>query len=183
MTADFKKYKYENTHSLKNKVLRLLWQVVWCLFFRLSPRYGFNFLRIFVLRIFGAKIGTSCIIFPSVKIWAPWNLSLGDYVCLAERVNCYSIEHIFIGNKVTVSEGAFLCTASHLVESLDRPLFAKRIFLEDFSWVCAEAFIGPGVQVQEGSIIGARSVIFKDVEAWNVVAGNPAKFIKKRVIK
>jgi len=108
---------------------------------------------------------------------------MGDYSVLAEGVNCYSMDKITIGSKVAVSQRAFLCCGSHDISSYVRPLITKPIFLGDHVWVCAEAFIGPGVNVEKGGVIAARSVVVKDIEAMQVVAGNPAKLVKYREVK
>jgi putative colanic acid biosynthesis acetyltransferase WcaF len=97
-------------------------------------------------------------------------------------VDCYSVSPIQIGNKVTVSQRAFLCSASHDISSLSRPLIHSPIVIKEHAWVCAEAFVGAGITIAEGAVVGARSVVTRDVEAWAVVAGNPAKFVKTRVI-
>jgi putative colanic acid biosynthesis acetyltransferase WcaF len=108
---------------------------------------------------------------------------MGHYVCLAEGVDCYSVSPIRIGNKVTISQRAFLCSASHDVTSLARPLIHAPIIIKEHAWVCAEAFVGAGITIAEGAVVGARAVVTKDVKSWSIVAGNPAKFVKQREIK
>lgn len=174
--------KYQNRHSRKSKVTRAVWNTVWLLLFRPTPRgvlYGW---RRFLLRLFGAKIGKGVNILPSCKVWQPWNLTMGDHSCLSEDVVCYSVDRISIGAQVVVSQGAFLCCASHDISSPIMELIYKPIVIGPQAWVAARAFIGPGVTVGEGAVVGACSVVTKDVEPWTVVAGNPAKFIKKRAI-
>jgi putative colanic acid biosynthesis acetyltransferase WcaF len=170
---------FANPHSLANKLGRLLWQPVWLIFFRLSPRFTFGW-RNFLLRCFGAKIGPRCAIYPSCRIWAPWNLEMGEQSCLSFDVDCYCVDKIRIGNFVTVSQYAFLCTASHDIGSLDMALKTASIHLADRSWVCADVFVAPGVTMGEGSVAAAGAVVVRDVPAWNVVGGNPARFIKIR---
>ena len=82
-----------------------------------------------------------------------------------------------------MSQGAYLCGASHDINSLNKPLITAPIKIERFSWICADAFVGMGVTIGEGAVVGARAAVFKDVEPWTVVGGNPAKFIKMRVIE
>ena len=135
-----------------------------------------------MLRLFGAKIGNNCVVHPSCKVWQPWNLTIGDYVALAEHVDCYSVDKIVIGACATISQGAYLCCASHDIASPTMELIYRPIVIESQAWVAARAFVGPGVTVGEGAVIGACAVVTKDVEPWTVVAGNPARFIKKRVI-
>ena len=105
-----------------------------------------------------------------------------DHACLASGVDCYNAALIELGVNATVSQRAFLCTASHDITSPCHEQIEIPIVIADRAWVAAEAFIGPGVTVGEGAVVGARAAVFKDVEAWTVVGGNPARFIKKRVI-
>jgi putative colanic acid biosynthesis acetyltransferase WcaF len=88
-----------------------------------------------------------------------------------------------IGNQVTISQRTYLCTASHDISLASHPQIEKPIVIENRAWVAAEAFVGPGVTIGEGAVVGARGCVFKDVEPWTVVGGNPARFIKKRTIK
>ena len=120
--------------------------------------------------------------YPSVKIWAPWNLKLGTYVAIDDEVNLYCVDKITIGTKVAISREAFICTASHDITQLSRPLITAPITIGDGVWIGARAIILPGVNIGEGAIIAAGSIVTKDVEPWTVVGGNPAKFIKKRII-
>ncbi|MDA3924610.1 MAG: putative colanic acid biosynthesis acetyltransferase [Kiritimatiellae bacterium] len=173
---------YQNRHPLKTRIARLLWNGVWIFLFRPTPRgfcYGW---RIFLLRLFGAKIGKGCHVLPSAKIWQPSNLAMGDYSCLSENVDCYAVDKINIGEQVVVSQGAFLCCASHDISSPIMELTYKPIVICDNVWVAAGAFVGPGVTIGEGAVVGACSVVVKSVAPWSVVVGNPARFIKKRAI-
>ena len=173
---------YKNNLSIKNRALRLLWNIIYYLLFR--PLVGplFYKWRVFLLRTFGAKIGSHCKIRSSVKIWAPWNLVLGDYVALGPNCNIYSVDKITIGTKVAISQGAYLCTASHDICKRGNPLITAPINIDSFAWVAADAFVGMGVTIGQGAVVGARACVFKDVAPWTVVGGNPAKFIKERKI-
>lgn len=173
---------YQNRHSRKSKIMRALWFVVWLFLFRPTPRgvlYGW---RRFLLRCFGARIGKGVNVLPSCRIWQPWKLTMGDYSCLSEQVECYSVDQITIGKQVVVSQGAFLCCASHDISSPIMELTHKPIIIESQAWVAARAFVGPGVTVGEGAVVGACAVVTKDVEPWTVVAGNPARVIRRREI-
>lgn len=181
--SEFKKYQYEDRLSKKSKMLRLLWNFIWVAFFRTNPRWLLNAWRINLLRLFGAEIGVGCKVAPSCFVWAPWNLEMGDYSVLGDYVDCYTMDKIKIGSKVAVSQRAFICTGTHDISSLRRPLVTKPIFIEDHVWICAEAFVGPGIRVARGAIVAARAVVTKDVESFAVVAGSPAIFIKKRVLE
>lgn len=138
--------------------------------------------RAFLLKLFGASIGKGCAIHPTVRVWAPWNLRLQDYVRLAPDADCYSVACIEIGSRVTVSQGAFLCCASHDISSPIMELTFKPIVIGSQAWVAAHAFIGPGVMIGEGAVVGACAVVTKDVQPWTVVAGNPARVVKRREI-
>lgn len=162
-----------------NSLLRTIWKIVWLLFYRPTPRL-FHAWRRFLLRLFGAKIGEDAHPYPSVRIWAPWNLEMADHSCLSEYIDCYSVDKIYIGAHAVVSQYTFLCTASHNYDDPEFSLITAPINIGANAWVAADVFVGPGVTVGEGAIVGARSSVFKNVEAWTVVAGHPAKFIKNR---
>lgn len=173
---------FPSPHSLKNRAARAVWQVVWALLFRPSPR-TFHAWRRILLRLFGARIGYQAHIYPSARIWAPWNLTMGEHSCLGPFVDCYNVAEVILGDFCTVSQYAYLCGATHEYTDLRMPLVAKPIRLGSWVWVGAGAFIAPGVTVAEGAVVGARSVVTRDVEPWTVVAGNPARFLKMRVLR
>lgn len=179
---DYSNLKYKNKLSKKSQVGRLLWGSVWILFFRFSPRWCMHGWRRSLLRLFGANIGEGSRIAPTCRIWAPWNLSLGAYSALAEGVDCYCVDRIEIGSKVAISQRAFLCTASHDISTLQRPLIHSAIRIEDHAWVCSQAIIYPGVSLGVGSVVAAGAIVTKNVNAWEVVGGNPAKLIKQRQV-
>jgi putative colanic acid biosynthesis acetyltransferase WcaF len=135
-----------------------------------------------LLSRFGAQLDSSALIYPDVVVWAPWNLEMHENSCLAPGVDCYNVAKILLGPHSTVSQKTFLCTASHDITKMSFSLLSKPIILEENSWVGASSFIGMGVTVGEGAVVGATSSVYKDVERWTVVGGNPAKFIKKRII-
>lgn len=174
---------YKECLPLTNKLHRLWWRIMCAIFYRPFAGPIFKQWRCFFLRLFGAKIGKKCAISASAKIWAPWNLSVGNVVAIGPRVNIYNPGKVYIKDKVTISQDATLCTASHNISHRDNPLIVSPIHIDSFSWVAADAFVGPGVTIGEGAVVGARAAVFKDVEPWTVVGGNPAKFIKKRIIK
>jgi putative colanic acid biosynthesis acetyltransferase WcaF len=138
--------------------------------------------RILLLRLFGANIGENCNIYASAYIPSPKNLIMGVHSTLGPEVKLH-IGKTVIGNKVTVSQRTYLCSATHETNSLNVPFVAGEIIIEDFVWIAAEAFIMTNAIIGEGAIVGARAVVIKNIDPWTIVAGNPAKFIKKRIIK
>jgi len=174
--------RYENKLGIKHKLGRVLWGAVWLLFARWLPRSFGNSWKIFLLRCFGAKIDSNAKIYSSVKIYAPWNLEMSAYSCLAPEVDCYNVDKISIGAHATISQKTFLCSASHNVSLSSNPLIHLPIIIEDQAWVGADAYIGMGVKIKQGAVVGARACVYKDVESWTIVGGNPAKFIKRRIV-
>jgi putative colanic acid biosynthesis acetyltransferase WcaF len=170
---------FKSQLSLRNRVARAVWGVVWVLLFlpSLRPMHGW---RRWLLRRFGARIGEGVRVYSSARIWAPWNLVMGDFSVLGDQVDCYSVDRIEIGAHSIVSQYSFLCTATHDVDQADFPLVTAPIHIGSRVWVAADSFIGPGVTVGEGAVVGARSSVFKDVEPWSVVGGTPAKLIRHR---
>jgi putative colanic acid biosynthesis acetyltransferase WcaF len=131
------------------------------------------------LKCFGAKIEWSANIYPSVKIWAPWNLDIGANSTLGPKVDCYNQGRISIGANTVVSQKSYLCASTHDYTKQDFPLILKPIKIGNGVWVAADAFIGPGVFIEDNAVIAARSVVIKNVEANAIMGGNPAKFIKQ----
>jgi len=173
---------YASRFSTSNKMGRVVWSICYWMVFRpFGSGYCLKW-RNFVLWVFGAKLAKSVNIYSSVKIWAPWNLEMGEYSSLGRQVNCYNQGKISIGANTSISQKAYLCASTHDYTDSKHALLLKPIIIEDQVWVAADAFIGPGVTIGEGAVVGARSAVFKNVEPWTVVGGNPAKFIKKRVL-
>jgi putative colanic acid biosynthesis acetyltransferase WcaF len=175
--------QYQNKLGRKNQILRLLWTIVWAVFARPLPRSFCSGWKRFLLRCFGAKIHKTAIVYSSAKVFMPWNLEMAEYACLASDVDCYNVEKVKIGKHATISQRAFLCTASHDIEKYNMPLITAPITVENYVWVAVDAFVGMGTTIGEGTVVGAKTCIVKDVEPWSVMVGNPAKFIKKREIK
>ena len=119
----------------------------------------------------------------TAKIWMPWKFSIGDWSAVGEEVWIYNLGNVTVGARVTISQKAHLCAGTHDHEDPAMPLLKLPIRIGDQVWICADAFIGPGVVVGEGAVVGAAAVAMADVPPWSVVAGNPAKFIKKRMLR
>ena len=116
------------------------------------------------------------------EIWGPWNLVMEDYSSLGPQVDCYNVAPVRLGRSAMVSQYSYLCAASHDYTRKSLPLVKAPIVIEDLAWVCADVFVGPGVTIGQGAVVGARSSVFKDVAPWTLVAGTPARFVKARVM-
>ena len=165
--------------SLRNRLGRIVWGLTSFLLFRFSPK-PLHAWRSFLLRCFGAKVGHGVHVYPGVKIWAPWNLELADESGIASGVILYSQGKITIGKRTVVSQGAHLVTGTHDYSDVGFPLVTKPIHIGDYAWIATEAFIHPGVTIGAGCVIGARSVVNRDMPAWMVCAGHPCKPLKAR---
>ncbi len=165
-------YSEEKPHNLKRKI----WYIVNMTLFPLLPNYG----RLLLLRLFGGKVYKT-IIYRSVHIFAPWNL-VTNGGCIGPGVEIYNKALIRLGENVVISQNAWLCTASHDISSDTMTLIVKPMVIGDDVWIAAKSMVLPGVTIGEGAIVAAGAVVTKDVEPWSVVGGNPAKFIKMRVI-
>ena len=165
--------------SFKNRATRLVWGVVYAIFFRPSPR-SFHGWRALLLRCFGAKLGKGCRIYAKARIWAPWNLICEDVVAVADEAIIYNPEPIYLGSHSIISQQAYLCGASHDFDDPAFPLVAKPIRIGSYAWVCARATVQLGVNVAEGAVLGLGAVATKDLDAWSVYVGIPARKIKKR---
>lgn len=165
-----------------HRMRRIVWAVINASVYRLmGGRIGWP-IRKLLLKSFGAKIDRKAYIYARCVIFAPWNLVV-ERACIGPRTEIYNKAPIRIGNDSVISQGSFLCAASHDISSKMLPLKTASITIENNVWIASDAFIGMGVTIGEGAVVGARAAVFKNVEPWTVVGGNPAKFIKKRIIK
>lgn len=173
---------YIDTIPKSDKFYRLLWRVVSIFLFKPFSLPFFNGYRIILLKLFGAKLEKRCHIYSSAYIPSPRNLSMGENSTIGPGVILH-FGKTTIGKKVTISQRAYLCSATHETDSINLPFIAGEIIIKDFVWIAAEAFIMSNITIGEGAVIGARSAVFKDVENWTIVGGNPSKVIKKRIVK
>jgi putative colanic acid biosynthesis acetyltransferase WcaF len=161
---------------------RLLWCLAQATIWRLAWR-RIDFLRPSILRLFGARVPLRFLVSGTVRVHFPWLLEMGVDGAIGDRVTIYNLGGISIGNRAVISQDAYLCGGTHDYGIATYPLIRKRIVVEDDVWIGAGAFIGPGVTIGQGAVVGARAVVFKDVPAWKVVAGNPARVLKDRVLR
>ena len=136
-----------------------------------------------LLRLFGAKIGRNMYMKPGVRVKFPWYLTVGDHCWIGEDVWIDNLAPVSIASHVCVSQGAYLCTGNHDWSAPNLKLFTRPISLERGCWVGAKALVGPGVTIKEGAILTAGGVATKDLQSFGIYAGNPAAFIKQRVVK
>lgn len=159
---------------------RLLWSVAKN-FLRIVPRFLYE-TRNVVLRLLGAKIGKRVRIYPSAEIFFPWNIELGDEVTVGPKVQLYSLGKITIGDGTLISQGSHLCAGTHDYNKRNLPLQTPGIKLGEGVWVCADAFLGPGISVGDFSIVGARAVVVKSFPELSIIGGNPARLLRKRPV-
>lgn len=158
---------------------KLLWMLVWYCVYRFLPR-PLRGLRLRILRAFGANIAPSVNIRPSARIWHPWLLTMGEYSCLADDVVIYNLGPVHIGDHTVISQNTYVCAGSHDYTKPNLPLTRPTIRIGSGVWICAHAFIGPGVTIGDNAIVGAASCVNKDVPANMMVAGNPAVALRQR---
>lgn len=172
--------------SLGIKLKRVVWNVTSALLFRPFITPVFRKWRLLLLRIFGAEVEWDANVYASAKIWAPWMLRMGHRACLGPEVICYNQDWVVLEDDAIVSQYSYLCTAGHDIDhanTADSGLITASIVLRRGAWIGSRAFIGMGVEIGENAVVGATASVYKNVEPWAVVGGNPAKVIKKRTIE
>lgn len=174
--------KDTSSWSLKEAIVIRLWEFVWSVFLRWTPK-KLNFVRIWALKFFGAEIPGHAFVFSSARIYAPFNLTLLEGACIGPQTNIYNLARFALGERSVVSQEAMICGGTHDLSSVRMPLVVGDIDIEADVFVGARALILPGVRVAAGGVVGAGAVVTKDVAAWTVVGGNPAKEIGRRALK
>jgi putative colanic acid biosynthesis acetyltransferase WcaF len=164
------------------KIKSFLWWISESILFRPSPHFMKKW-RINLLRLFGAKIGKNCFIESTVKIFFPWNIEMGDSSAVNFGATLYALDKIKIGNFVSISQGVHINTASHDYRSPTFTLITKPVIIKDGAFIGTETYINFGITVNEMAVIGARSVVTKDIPANMVCVGHPCKPIKERLSK
>lgn len=170
------------TFPLRHRLVRLCWGVIWLLLASWTPPALRGWRRI-LLRAFGARIASTANIYGSARIWYPPNLEVGPHACIGPRVTVYCMAPIRFDAYSLASQGAHICAGTHDYEDAHFQLRARPIVVRERAWVAAEAFVGPGVTVGEGAVLGARGVAMRDLDPWGVYGGNPAVRMRERRIR
>jgi putative colanic acid biosynthesis acetyltransferase WcaF len=170
---DIEANRQSEKYTRAELVSRFLWALCTPLF-RWSPRLCWGWRR-FMLRLFGAKIGTQVQIHPSAQIFLPWNLEIGDWSSVGFEALLYNLGPMKVGERVTISQRAHLCGGTHKFREAAMLLVRAAISVGDEAWICADAFVGPGVTIGDRAVVGARAVVMRNVSAGKIVAGNPAR--------
>lgn len=158
-----------------------LWWMIDCTLFRLSPQFAYAFRRT-LLRLFGAKIGKSVLIRPTVRVTYPWKVEIGDFSWIGDDVTLYSLGPITIGRNAVISQKSYLCAGDHDYTQPTFPIRSHPIQIEDEAWISTDVFIAPGVTVGRGTVIGARSSVFSDMPPYWLCHGTPCKPVRERIL-
>ncbi|MHC4946789.1 MAG: LbetaH domain-containing protein [Planctomycetota bacterium] len=171
--------RHRSPFTTREKLGRLAWSIVQATLFRLSFHNWYRW-RVFLLRRFGAAVHPTCRIRRTVRVECPWNLAMGRNGALGDGVIAYCLGPVTLGDRVSVSQHAHLCAGTHDYDEPDMPLRRPPIDVHHDAWIAADAFVGPGVTVGAGAILGARGCAFDDLEPWTIHGGNPARPLKPR---
>lgn len=166
-------------YSFGEYVAKAAWFAVQATLFRI-PLPRLNGWRRLLLRCFGAKIARTANLSRTATVWHPWLLSVGDYTTLSQRVVVYNLGAVVIGSHAVLSQDVYLCAGTHDYAKTNLPLLRNPITIGHGTWLCAGAFIGPGVTVGDNTIVGARAVVMRDLPPQVIAAGNPARVVRER---
>jgi len=166
-------------YSFSEYARKALWMAVHALLIRFGPPRSPGWYR-FWLGLFGAKLAPTCKLRPSVKVRHPWLLEIGEHSVLGDDVEVYNLGPIRIGEHTVISQNTHLCNGSHDYRDPSLPLVRPKMEIGSGVWICADAFIGPGVSIGDNTLIGARSVVMRDVPPGVIAAGNLAQVVRDR---
>lgn len=172
--------EYRDPWPMHFRIFRLIWMLIWGALSFFPNIQPIRLMRLFILKCFGAEVSWTSNVYNSVKIYNPRNLSLGEYSTLGRRVNLYNVDKVLIGDNVVISQDSQLLTASHDISSYSFKLVTKPIIVQDRVWIASNVIVLPGVLLAVDSVAAAGTVVHKSVDSNSVVAGNPARIIRKR---
>jgi putative colanic acid biosynthesis acetyltransferase WcaF len=179
MIQDLITYKTPEGFRGRSLFVVQLWEIIYSLFFKRSPRFMFGWRR-FLLRSFGAKIGKNVLIRPSAKITYPWKVTIGESSWVGDNTVLYSLGEIQIGSNTVISQRCYLCTASHKYDDSSFPIYSKKITIGAECWLATDVYVAPGVSIKNASVVGARSSVFSNLDSKKIYIGSPAKYLKER---
>jgi putative colanic acid biosynthesis acetyltransferase WcaF len=165
--------------TLRNRAARALWSLAHLMLVRFSPRPCHAW-RAAVLRAFGATLGPNCHIYPGARIWAPWNLHCDDAVGIADGAVIYNPSPLRLGSHCVISQDAYLCCATHDLDDPAFPMVSHPMAIGAYAWICARAVVCPKVNVADGAVLGLGAIASRDLAAWTVYAGVPARALRAR---
>ncbi|MEO8440393.1 MAG: DapH/DapD/GlmU-related protein [Spartobacteria bacterium] len=171
--------QFASPWKTNERVRRIVWEYCWALFCAWTPKPA-NPWRLFWLRAFDAKIYGTPFVHQRARIAIPWNLTLHDRACLGDRANVYCLDEIEIGARAVVAQEAYLSTGSHDFSQPTLPLAVAKITIGEDSFVGARAFLLPGVTIGARAVVGACSVVTRDIPADVFAAGNPCRVLRPR---
>lgn len=171
--------RHVSPYSTAEKIGRMLWALVQASLFRFSFPTWYRW-RVWLLRLFGARVDASCRIRRTARFECPWNFGAGPNCAVGDFAIVYALGPITLGRRVSISQYSHLCAGSHDFSRFDLPLVRPPITLEDDAWLGADSFVGPGVTMREGALLGARASAFSDLEPWSINIGNPARKVRER---
>jgi putative colanic acid biosynthesis acetyltransferase WcaF len=175
---------YDNTSYKpgKNVIVRGIWYII-NVFFFINPLNPFVWIKVFLLRIFGARIGIGAVIKPSVNIKYPWRLSIGNHVWIGEKVWIDNLDEVVIGDNCCISQESLLLTGNHNFKSKNFNLITGAIVMEDGVWIGARSLVTLNTKCLSHSVLSAGSVLSSNMDAYSIYKGNPAIKIKERIIE
>jgi putative colanic acid biosynthesis acetyltransferase WcaF len=178
---DLSLFKVPESFRGKSKIAIQIWWVVQATLFSWSPQFLYAW-RVFLLRLFGAKIGRNVKIRSTVKITYPWKVKIGDYSWIGDDCMLYSLGDITIGSHVAIAHKVYLNTGGHEYNKKTFDIFFKPLVIEDQCWITTDVYVAPGVTIGKGTIVSARSTVLKDLPAGKICVGTPAIPIKDRMM-
>jgi putative colanic acid biosynthesis acetyltransferase WcaF len=171
--------RYESPWPFGERIRMLLWTVLWPLLCGWTPKH-FNAWRLIWLRVFGCKINGKPFVHQRARIQIPWHVTLHDRSCVGDRANLYSLGEIELGSSCVVAQEAYLCAGTHDLSDHKLPLVTAKISVGVDAFIGARAFLMPGIRIEEGAVVGACSVVTRDIPRWTISAGNPCRILRRR---